>query len=113
MVEALAAVLEYRIRLIAIWVIVMILTLVRLAAMQDVYTSGCVLTPLPLELAQGTGQADLGAASMRSILAASGGRDDFAVTAFLQSNRLMNEVAEEAEFKKRLFAERWDASASK
>jgi len=95
--------------LIAIWLVVMVIALFRVIAMDNVYTSSGLLTPLPLEQVQGAGDVGLGAPSVRSILTAGSTRDDFAVVAFLQSRRLMDEVVRRADLKKELFPGRWDA----
>ena len=68
---------ERRRRLITIWFVVMVLVLIRLFTMPLVFTSACVLMPLPMEqVEQGSG-GGFGGASVRSLLA--GGGSLFAV----------------------------------
>jgi uncharacterized protein involved in exopolysaccharide biosynthesis len=100
-----------RVPLAVVWLAVMAVVVVRLARMDDTYTSSCVLTPLPLEQVRGSGDAGLGPTSVRSLLSSGSSRDDYAVAAFLQSRRLMDEVIGQADLKKKLFSDRWDAKA--
>ena len=102
-----------RFRLISIWLVVMLFVLIRLFTMPLVYTSTCVLMPLPLEqVEQGSG-GGLGGASVRSLLAGGGSTDAYAAAAFLGSGQLMNAVVEELDLAKELFPKSWDPKTEK
>jgi len=100
--------MERRAGLIAIWVVVMVVALVRLLIMDDVYTSSALLTPLTLEQVQEASQAGIGGGTVRSLLGRGSTRDEFAVAAFMQSRELLDRVVDELELKRVLFPGRWD-----
>ena len=100
-------------RLIGIWLVVIVLVLIRLFSMRVVYTSSCVLMPLPLEqVEQGSG-GGFGGASVRSLLVGGGSSDAYAAAAFLESGQLMNAVIDDLGLAKELFPKSWDPEAKK
>jgi uncharacterized protein involved in exopolysaccharide biosynthesis len=102
-----------RFRLAGIWLVVMVLVLIRLLVMPAVFTSRCVLMPLPLEqVEQGPGSG-FGGASVRSLLAGGGSSDAYAAVAFLESGRLMNAVIGDLDLAKELFPKSWDSKTKK
>jgi uncharacterized protein involved in exopolysaccharide biosynthesis len=102
-----------RARLIGIWLVVMVLVFIRLLVMPAVFTSGCLLMPLPLEqVEQGSGGGFRGA-SVRSLLAGGGSSDAYAAAAFLESGQLMNAVIKDLDLAKELFPKSWDSDAKK
>ena len=103
---------KFRKRLVGIWLVVMIIVLVRVLAMQVMYTSECLLVPLPLEQVDEPSQSGLRMPSASKLLSG-GGRDDYMIVAFLRSRQLTDHVIEELELKKELFSDRWDAKAAK
>ncbi len=104
---------ERRARLIGIWFVVMIAVALRLAAIDNLYTSSCLLTPLPLEHVEGPRPTSFGGTSVRSILAGGGERDDYTVAAFLRSRRLLDGVVDRLDLKRELFPNRWDEKAGR
>jgi uncharacterized protein involved in exopolysaccharide biosynthesis len=104
---------ERRTRLTAIWLIVMVLVLIRLFTMPLVYTSSCVLMPLPLEQVEQNSGGGFGGASVRSLLAGGGSSDAYAAAAFLKSGQLMNAVIDDLGLAKELFPKSWDSKAKK
>jgi uncharacterized protein involved in exopolysaccharide biosynthesis len=96
-----------------IWVVVMVLVFIRVLVMPEVFTSGCLLMPLPLEqVEQGAGGGFAGA-SVRSLLAGGGSSDAYAAAAFLESGQLMNAVIKDLDLAKELFPKSWDSDAKK
>jgi capsule polysaccharide export protein KpsE/RkpR len=91
----------------------MVLVLIRLFTMPLVYTSRCILMPLPLEqVEQGVG-GGFGGASMRGLLVGGGSSDAYAAAAFLESGQLMNAVIKDLGLEKELFRKSWDSKAKK
>jgi uncharacterized protein involved in exopolysaccharide biosynthesis len=91
----------------------MVLVLIRLFTMPLVYTSKCVLMPLPLEQVEQGAGGGLGGASVRSLLVGGGSSDAYAAAAFLESGQLMNAVVDDLDLAKELFPKAWDAGAKK
>jgi len=91
----------------------MILVLIRLFTMPLVYTSGCVLLPLPLEQVEKGSGAGFGGASVRSLLAGGGSSDAYAAAAFLESGQLMNAVIKDLGLAKELFPKSWNSKTKK
>ena len=102
-----------RARLIGIWLVVMVLVFVRLLVMPAVFTSACLLMPLPLEQVEQGASGGFGGASVRSLLAGGGSSDAYAVAAFLESGQLMNAVIKDLDLAKELFPKSWDSGAKK
>jgi uncharacterized protein involved in exopolysaccharide biosynthesis len=100
---------ELRTRLVGIWVVVMILAFIRVMTMDVVYTSRCLMLPLPLEQVDEAGQAGFGGASVRSLLAGGGSSDAYAVAAFFESGQLLDMVITEMNLDRQLFPDAWDA----
>ncbi len=98
-----------RMRLVAIWVVVVLIVLVRVLTMQGLYTSSCLLVPMSLEQVDEAGQSGLGMTSARRLLSGSASRDDYTLVGFLQSRRLTDTVIDEMKLKRELFPKRWDA----
>ena len=91
----------------------MVLVLIRLFTMPLVFTSACVLMPLPMEqVEQGSG-GGFGGTSVRSLLAGGGSSDAYAAAAFLESGQLMNAVIKELDLAKELFPKAWDGKTKK
>lgn len=99
---------KWRTRAITIWIVVMLLVLVRLLTMDNVYTSSCLLTPLPLEQVDEQSQSGLAGATVRSLIARGGSRDEYTVLAYLQSRQLADAVVNELHLDREFFPERWD-----
>lgn len=108
MKEFAALVWKWRTRLVTIWIVVMLVVLVRLLVMDNVYTSSCLLTPLPLEQVDEQSQSGLAGTAVRSLIARSGSRDEYTVLAFLQSRQLADAVVERLHLDREFFPERWD-----
>ncbi|MCK4679905.1 hypothetical protein KAT82_02165 [bacterium] len=104
---------ERRARLIGIWLVVMVLVLIRLLVMPAVFTSGCLLMPLPLEQVEQVSGGGFGGASVRSLLAGGGSSDAYAAAAFLESGQLMNAVIKDLDLARELFPKSWDSGAKK
>ena len=100
-------------RLVTIWFVVMVLVLVRLLTMREVYTSSCLMMPLPLEQVEQGAQGGFGGSSVRSLLAGGGSRDAYAVAAFLESRQLMNAVIKNLDLSKEMFPRKCDARHKK
>ncbi|MCD4689925.1 hypothetical protein K8S17_00525 [bacterium] len=98
-----------RVRLIAIWLVVVLVVLVRVLTMQGLYTSSCLLVPLSLEQVDEPAQSGFGVTSARRLLSGSASRDDYTLVGFLESRQLTDKVVEEMKLKRELFPERWDA----
>ena len=109
MSELLSVVLMRRKQLLGIWVVVMAVVLLRVVMMPDMYTSSALLTPLPLEQVEQQVQSGLAGTSVRSLLSAGSRRDDYAISAFLQSRQLLDAVIEDQDLGPMLFPSRWDA----
>lgn len=90
----------------------MILVLIRLFTMRVVFTSSCVLMPLPLEQVE-QGSGGFSGTSVRSLLVGGGSSDAYAAAAFLESGQLMNAVIKEKSLGKDLFPKSWDTKANK
>ena len=104
-------VLKRRRRLITIWIVVMVLVLIRLVTMREIYTSSCLLMPLPLEQVE-QGQSGSGV-SVRSLLAGGGSSDAYAVAAFLESRQLVGAVIKDLNLDRELFPRGWDERTKK
>jgi len=91
----------------------MVLVFVRVLLMPAVFTSGCLLMPLPLEQVEQGSAGGFGGASVRSLLAGGGSSDAFAAAAFLESGRLMNAVIKDLNLAQELFPKSWDSKAKK
>jgi len=91
----------------------MVLVLIRLLVMPAVFTSACLLMPLPLEqVEQGSG-GGFGGASVRSLLIGGGSSDAYAAAAFLESGQLMNAVIKDLNLARELFPRSWNSKAKK
>ena len=102
-----------RAKLTTIWFVVIVLVFIRLFTMPLVYTSRCVLLPMPLEqVEQGSGTG-FGGASVRSLLVGGGSSDAYAAAAFLESGQLMNEVIKDLGLAKELFPKSWNSKTKK
>lgn len=99
--------------LVIVWIVAVVIVAIRLAVMQDEYTSSVLLTPLPLEQVEQRVQSGLADASIRGLLNAGHRRDDYAVAAFLQSRQLLDAVIDELDLGPQLFPQRWDEAKSK
>lgn len=97
-----------RARLIAIWLVVVLIVLIRVLTMQGLYTSSCLLVPMSLEQVDEPAQSGLGVTSARRLLAGSASRDDYTLVGFLESRQLTDKVVEEMKLKRELFPDRWD-----
>ncbi len=102
-----------RARLIWVWLAVMVLVLVRLLVMPAVFTSRCVLMPLPMEQVEQGAGGGFGGASVRSLISGGGSSDAYAAAAFLESGQLMNAVIKDLDLAKELFPKAWDSKAKK
>lgn len=100
-------------RLVGIWLVVMVLVLIRLFTMPLVFTSRCVLMPLPMEQVEQASGGGFGGASVRSLLAGGGSSDAYAAAAFLESGQLMNAVIKDLDLAKELFPKSWDSKTKK
>ncbi len=100
-------------KLAGIWLAIMVLVLIRLFTMTEIFTSGCIMMPLPLEQVEQNSQSGFGGSSVRSLLAGGGSSDAYAVAALLESGRLMNAVIKDLDLAKELFPRKWDESAKK
>lgn len=106
-------VISRRGRLVGIWVVVMLLVLLRLMTMREIYTSSCLMMPLPLEQVEQGSQGGFGGSSVRSLLAGGGSSDAYAIAAFLESRQLVAAVIKDLELDKELFHRKWDERAKK
>jgi uncharacterized protein involved in exopolysaccharide biosynthesis len=106
-------VLKRRRRLVSIWIVVMVLVLIRLVTMREIYTSSCLLMPLPLEQVEQGSQGGFGGSSVRSLLAGGGSSDAYAIAAFLESRQLVGTVIKELDLAKELFPKQWDSRRGK
>jgi uncharacterized protein involved in exopolysaccharide biosynthesis len=77
--------------------------------MDEVYTSRCLMLPLPLEQVEQGGQGGLGGASVRALLAGGGSPDAYAVAAFFESGQLLDAVIKEMNLDRELFPKAWNA----
>lgn len=102
-----------RTRLIWIWLLVMVLVFIRLLVMPAIFTSRCVLMPLPMEQVEQGAGSGFGGASVRSLISGGGSTDAYAAAAFLESGQLMNAVIKDLELGKDLFPKSWDAKTKK
>jgi len=102
-----------RFKLAGIWLVIMILVLIRLFTMREVYTSSCLMMPLPLEQVEQGSDGGFGGSSVRSLLAGGGSSDAYAVAAFLQSGQLMNAVIKDLDLSKELFPRSWNSKTKK
>jgi uncharacterized protein involved in exopolysaccharide biosynthesis len=96
------------VRLVGIWIVVMVLAFIRVMVMDEVYTSRCLMMPLPLEQVEQGGQGGFGGASVRALLAGGGSPDAFAVAAFFESGQLLDRVVREMNLDRELFPDAWD-----
>lgn len=100
-------------RLLTIWFVVMVLVLIRLFTMPLVFTSRCVLMPLPMEQVEQGAGGGFGGASVRSLISGGGSTDAYAAAAFLESGQLTNAVIKDLDLAKDLFPKSWDSDAKK
>lgn len=91
----------------------MILVFIRVMLMDEVYTSRCLMLPLPLEQVDEGGQGGFGGASVRALLAGGGSPDAYAVAAFFESGRLLDAVILTMNLDRELFPKAWDANKEK
>jgi hypothetical protein len=86
----------------------MILALIRVLVIDEVYTSRCLMMPLPLEQVEQGGPGGLGGASVRALIAGGGTTDSYAVAAFFESGQLLDAVINNMKLDRELFPGEWD-----
>jgi uncharacterized protein involved in exopolysaccharide biosynthesis len=99
-----------RLRLVGIWAVVMVIAFIRIVTIHPVYTSSCLMLPLPLQQVEQGAEGGLGGgASVRSLLVGGGSSDAFAVAAFFESGQLLDTVIREMNLDRQMYPKAWDA----
>lgn len=98
-------------RLIAVWLLVVVLTVVRLLLMQNIFTSDCTLVLLPPERVLNQSQvAGGGGGVLGQLIGSFGGASDvYSSIAFLKSRPILDAVITRFDLKPSLFPKKWDA----
>lgn len=99
-------------RLIAVWLVFIVLTVVRLLLMDNIYTSDCTLVLLPPErVATQAQMTGAGGGVLGQLIGSFGGASDiYASIAFLKSRPILDAVIERFDLKPSLFPRKWDAA---
>lgn len=101
---------RWRKRLIGVWLVVIVLTVVRLLLMQNIFTSDCTLVLLPPERVVNQSQVAGGGGVLGQLIGSFGGASDiYSSIAFLKSRPILDAVITQFDLKPSLFPKKWDA----